>query len=74
MPTYDTPGVYIEEQTGPGVIAGVGTSTVAFVGPARRGPLLEPMRISSYEEFLSLYAAPRPDGSFDPFITSPRRF
>jgi uncharacterized protein len=74
MPTYDTPGVYIEEQTGPGVIAGVGTSTVALVGPARRGPLLEPVRVSSYEEFLSLYAAPRPDGSFDPFITSPRRF
>ena len=74
MPTYDTPGVYIEEQTGPGVIAGVGTSTAAFIGPARRGPLLEAVRISSYEEFLSLYAAPRPDGSFDPFITSPRRF
>jgi phage tail sheath protein FI len=74
MPTYDTPGVYIEEQTGPGVIAGVGTSTVAFVGPARRGTLLEPLRISSYEEFLSLFAVQRPDGSFDPFITSPRRF
>jgi len=74
MPTYDHPGVYIEEQTGPGVIAGVGTSTAALVGPARRGPLLEPVRISSYEEFLSLYAAPNPDGSFDPFITSPRRF
>ena len=74
MPTYDTPGVYIEEQTGPGVIAGVGTSTAAFVGPARRGTLLEPRRISSYDEFLSLYAVPRPDGTFDPFITSPRRF
>ncbi|HEV8239283.1 MAG TPA: phage tail sheath subtilisin-like domain-containing protein [Thermoanaerobaculia bacterium] len=74
MPTYDTPGVYIEEQTGPGVIAGVGTSTAAFVGPARRGPLLEPRRISSYEEFLSLYAATHTDGTLDPFITSPRRF
>jgi phage tail sheath protein FI len=74
MPTYDTPGVYIEEQTGPGVIAGVGTSTAALIGPARRGPILEPVRISSYEEFLSLYAAPNLDGSFDPFITSPRRF
>lgn len=74
MPTYDTPGVYIEEQTGPGVIAGVGTSTAAFVGPARRGPILEPVRISSYDEFLNLYAAPRPDGSRDPLITSPRWF
>jgi phage tail sheath protein FI len=74
MPTYDTPGVYIEEQTGPGVIAGVGTSTAAFIGPARRGPLLDPRRISSYEEFLSLYAAPMPDGTFQPYITSPRPF
>jgi phage tail sheath protein FI len=74
MPTYDTPGVYIEEQTGPGVIAGVGTSTAAFVGPARRGPLREPLRVSSYEEFLSTFAVARADGTFDPFITSPRRF
>src|SRR3954464_10759266 len=74
MPTYDTPGVYIEEQTGPGVIAGVGTSTAAFIGPARRGPLLDPRRVSSYEELLSLYAAPMPDGTFQPYITSPRLF
>ena len=74
MPTYDTPGVYIEELTGPGVIAGVGTSTAAFIGPALRGPLREARRISSYDEFLALYAAPQPDGTFQPFITSPHWF
>jgi uncharacterized protein len=74
MPTYDTPGVYIEELTGPGVIAGVGTSTAAFIGPALRGPLREARRISSYDEFLALYAAPLPDGTFQPYITSPHWF
>lgn len=69
---YDTPGVYIEELTGPGVIAGVSTSVAAFVGPARRGPLNEPRRISSFDDFLRLYATEEPDGSFWPYIASPR--
>ncbi|HEX9671578.1 MAG TPA: phage tail sheath subtilisin-like domain-containing protein [Thermoanaerobaculia bacterium] len=74
MPTYDTPGVYIEEQTGPGVIAGVGTSTAAFIGPARRGPLREPRRISSWDEFLEHYAVTTTPDGLDPYIVSPRRF
>jgi phage tail sheath protein FI len=74
MPTYDVPGVYIEEQTGPGVIAGVGTSTAAFIGPASRGPLNEARRVSSFEEFLALYALPLADGTLWPYIDSPRRF
>ncbi|HSK77785.1 MAG TPA: phage tail sheath subtilisin-like domain-containing protein [Thermoanaerobaculia bacterium] len=73
MAIYDTPGVYIEEQTGPGVIAGVGTSTAAFIGPAVAGPLLQPRRISSWEEFLSLYAVVV-NGALNPYITTPRRF
>jgi len=39
MPTYLTPGVYVEEipaQSKP--IEGVGTSICAFVGRAERGP------------------------------------
>lgn len=71
---YDVPGVYIEERTGPGVITGVGTSTAAFIGPALRGPINEARRISSFDEFLDLYAVPRPDGTFWPYITSPRWF
>ena len=41
MATFTTPGIYIQEVTGPGVIAGVGTSTAAFIGPATAGPLLD---------------------------------
>jgi phage tail sheath protein FI len=74
MPTYDVPGVYIEEQTGPGVITGVGTSTAAFVGPALRGPLNQARRISSFDEFLQNYAITLSDGSLWPYIDSPRRF
>jgi phage tail sheath protein FI len=74
MPTYDVPGVYIEEQTGPGVIVGVGTSTAAFIGPALKGPINEPQRISSFDEFLSLYATAGPDGVPFPYITEPRPF
>lgn len=50
-----TPGVYIEEVTGPGAIAGVGTSTAAFVGPTQRGPLNTPQRITNWDEFLGRY-------------------
>ncbi|HYL05009.1 MAG TPA: phage tail sheath subtilisin-like domain-containing protein [Thermoanaerobaculia bacterium] len=74
MPTYDHPGVYIEEQTGPGVISGIGTSTAAFIGPARSGPLGEARRVSSWDDFLSLYALRQPDGSLQPYLDSPRRF
>ena len=71
---YAVPGVYIEEQTGPGVIAGVGTSVAAFVGPALRGPLGEARRVTSYDEFLSLYAVTQPDGTLWPFIVNPNPF
>lgn len=50
-----TPGVYINEITGPGVIQGVGTSTAAFIGPTASGPPLEPRRITNFDQFASLY-------------------
>jgi hypothetical protein len=72
---YDTPGVYIEEITGPGAIAGVGTGTAAFIGPALRGPMNEARRITSFEEFLQLYAIREPDGvMFWPYIPAPPQF
>jgi len=75
MPTYDVPGVYIEEITGPGVITGVGTSTAAFIGPALAGPIGVPTRISSWDEFLSNFAIfQQKDGSYLTYITTPRRF
>ena len=66
MATYDVPGVYMEEQLGPGVIAGVGTSTAAFVGPALRGSLNTPLRISSFDDFLREYAVQASDGQYRP--------
>ncbi len=40
MPTYLTPGVYVEEvSSGSRPIEGVATSVAAFIGVAERGPL-----------------------------------
>ena len=39
MAEYLSPGVYLEEfDSGPVPMAGVGTSTVGFVGVAEKGP------------------------------------
>src|ERR1041385_830592 len=74
MPVLDTPGVYIDEVTSPGAIAGVSTSTAAFIGPALNGPINEPRRVTSFDDFLNLYAQQQPDGSFNPYILVPRPF
>ena len=74
MPVLDVPGVYIDEVTSAGVIAGVGTSTAAFIGPALAGPIGLPTRISSFDEFLSNFGQLQPDGSFFPYILTPRLF
>src|SRR3954452_18010069 len=57
MPTYLTPGVYVEEvpaQSKP--IEGVGTSTAAFIGLAPGGPVNTPMRISNWTQFARTFA------------------
>ena len=54
-----TPGVYINEITGPGVIQGVGTSTAAFLGPTPAGPSV-PRRVTTYDEFVTLYGGTGP--------------
>ena len=59
MPTYLTPGVYVEEvpsQSKP--IEGVGTSTVAFVGLAPGGPVNSPMRLSNWTQFARTFGDP----------------
>ncbi|NBE52168.1 phage tail sheath family protein [Streptomyces boluensis] len=49
-PTY--PGVYVEElPSSARTISTVTTSVTAFVGHTRRGPLNEPVRITSFAEF-----------------------
>ncbi len=50
--TLTYPGVYIEEiPSGVRTITGVSTSTTAFVGRARQGPVNEPVEITSFGEF-----------------------
>jgi len=59
MPTYLTPGVYVEEipsQSKP--IEGVGTSVAAFVGIAPGGPVNRPMRIANWTQFAKIYGDP----------------
>ncbi|HWR26447.1 MAG TPA: phage tail sheath subtilisin-like domain-containing protein [candidate division Zixibacteria bacterium] len=49
------PGVYIDEVQMPGPIAGVGTSTAAFIGPAMRGPLNTPTFLTNWTQFLKKF-------------------
>ena len=56
MPQYLAPGVYVEELAGPRTIQGVGTSTAAFVGPCRFGPVSgRPELLTSYLDFERVY-------------------
>ena len=59
MPTYLTPGVYVEEvSSGSKPIEGVATSVAAFVGLLPGGPINKPMRISNWTQFANLYTDP----------------
>jgi len=49
------PGVYIQEITLPGPIAGVSTNIAAFVGPAKKGPLLKPTPLTNAQQFFSTF-------------------
>lgn len=57
MPEYLAPGVYVEETSFRArSIEGVSTTTTAFVGPTRYGPIdLEPDIITSLVEFERIY-------------------
>jgi phage tail sheath protein FI len=59
MPTYLTPGVYVEEVPSTSKpIEGVSTSIAAFVGLAPGGPVNTPMRISNWTQFAKIYGDP----------------
>ena len=49
------PGVYIQEITIPGPIAGAATSIAAFVGPAETGPLFTPLELTNITQFNTLF-------------------
>jgi phage tail sheath protein FI len=54
MPGVLYPGVYVEEvPSGSRPINGVSTSTVAFIGEARRGPVGEPVFIGKFDDFVN---------------------
>jgi phage tail sheath protein FI len=59
MPEYLAPGVYVEETSFRAKsIEGVGTSTTAFVGPTRRGPVNGvPEMVTSLTDFEHVYGS-----------------
>ncbi|MGR3780521.1 MAG: hypothetical protein ACU0DT_04545, partial [Albimonas sp.] len=67
MPEYLAPAVYVEETSFRAKsIAGVGTSTAAFVGPCARGPIssganaVVPPLLTSVADFERVYGGPDP--------------
>lgn len=60
MPSYLSPGVYVEEvQNGSRPIEGVGTAVAAFVGFAPQGPFHEPTLVTNWNQYVENF------GGFD---------
>ncbi|MEV0371848.1 phage tail sheath subtilisin-like domain-containing protein [Streptomyces sp. NPDC050636] len=56
MPTYLSPGVYVEEvASGSRPIEGVGTSVAAFVGLAPTGPLNDPTLVTNWSQYVAAF-------------------
>ncbi|HEX4705181.1 MAG TPA: phage tail sheath subtilisin-like domain-containing protein [Pseudonocardiaceae bacterium] len=56
MPSYLSPGVYMEEvSSGSKPIEAVGTAVAAFVGFAAKGPLNEPMLVTNWTQFTATF-------------------
>ncbi len=56
MPTYLSPGVYVEEvESGARPIEGVGTAVAAFVGFAAQGPFNTPTLVSNWGQFAQTF-------------------
>ncbi|GAA2158216.1 MULTISPECIES: phage tail sheath family protein [Glycomyces] len=56
MPTYLSPGVYVEEVDGGSrPIEGVGTAVAAFVGFAAKGPVNTPTLVSNWSQYTRLF-------------------
>ncbi len=56
MPSYLSPGVYVEEvASGSRPIEGVGTSVAAFVGLAPTGPLNEPILVTNWTQYVAAF-------------------
>jgi len=56
VPTYLSPGVYMEEvSSGSKPIEGVGTAVAAFVGFAEEGPINEPRLVTNWTQFVGTF-------------------
>lgn len=56
MPTYLSPGVYVEEvPSGSAPIEGVGTAVAAFVGIAEQGPVNEPVLVTNWSQYTQTF-------------------
>ena len=56
MPTYLSPGVYVEEvEAGSRPIEGVGTAVAAFVGLATAGPFNTPTLVTNWSQFTQTF-------------------
>jgi phage tail sheath protein FI len=56
MPTYLSPGVYVEEvSSGSKPIEGVGTAVAAFVGLAPRGPVNQPTLVTNWRQYVEAF-------------------
>lgn len=56
MPTYLSPGVYVEEvEAGARPLEGVGTAVAAFVGLAADGPFNQPTLVSNWTQFTGAF-------------------
>ncbi|MFD5426753.1 phage tail sheath family protein [Streptomyces sp. NPDC127084] len=56
MPSYLSPGVYVEEvASGSRPIEGVGTSVAAFVGLAPNGPLNQPTLVTNWTQYVAAF-------------------
>ena len=56
MPTYLSPGVYVQEiDAGTRPIEGVGTAVAAFIGIAPMGPENQPTLISNWSQFVEQF-------------------
>jgi phage tail sheath protein FI len=56
MPTYLSPGVYVEEvESGSRPIEGVGTAVAAFVGLAASGPFNSPTLVTNWSQFTQTF-------------------
>jgi uncharacterized protein len=61
--TYLSPGVYVEEvPAGPQPISAAPTSVMAVLGTTRKGPVLEPTRVTGWADYVRRFGAPASRG------------